>query len=240
MSAHRWRFLASRRGGNEWLIEGDEAQHATRVLRLEPGTEVEVTDGAATWAVGRLREARGKTLTVDAEAAQVEAPPAWRISVAVGALKPGVVDELLPGLVELGVDRIVVYQQRGAAKARLAASAVERWRRIVVSAMKQCKRATLPELVVYGSLDELVAAHTGLGVVLVPGAPEALFDLVAAVDGDLLLLAGGEKGLEPEEEAQLRAAGFRPAALGSTVLRAVTAALAAASVAALRRAARPC
>lgn len=240
MSTRRYRFLAKLQADREWLIEGDEAEHLSRVLRLEAGCEVEVTDGQGAWATGRIRHARGKAIGVDCSPTQIEASPRFRITVAVGALKPGFIDDLLPGLVELGMDQLVVFQQRGMAKSRLSDQACERWQRILTSALKQSKRATLPTLDVFGSLADLLQGVPGNGIVLRPDATTPLFELVTRLDRDVVLLVGGERGLDPEELALAQAAGYQAASMGPTILRAVTATLASVAVTALRRAAAPC
>ena len=240
MSAHRYRFFATQHSDREWHIEADEADHVSRVLRLEAGCDVEVTDGRGRWAIGKLVNNRGKSIRVECSSAHTETPPTWRITIAVGALKPGAIDDVLPGLVELGIDRILIFQQLGAAKARLHDNAFVRWQRIIQNAVKQSKRATLPDLQIFGSLAQLLPAMSGQGLVLAPGATTALFHLVSQLDGDLGLIVGGERGLDQDELSLAKAAGYTTVALGPTILRAVTATLAAAAVTSLRRAAAPC
>ena len=238
--SHRYRFIGAETAPGLWLLDADEALHLAKVLRLSVGTAVEVTDGAGAWALGTVAAVAGKSATIAGETTQVEAPPAWRLQVCVGALRPGLLDEILPGLTELGVDAIHVFQQQDNAKARLADKAVERWQRIIVQAIKQCKRARLPSLQVHGSVRELVAAlaaDTAQRVLLDPVAGESLWGVLGAgvAPAGLLLALGGEKGFSADEEASLRQAGFRPAALGRYVLRAITAALSASSIAAAAR-----
>lgn len=240
MSSHRWRFLAQQIDAQTWHITDDEAEHLSRVLRLEIGDAIEVTDGSGNWALGRLRNNRGKTIVVDCEPALHESNPPWQISLAVGALKPGMIDDLLPGLVELGVDQIMIFQQSGVAKARLSDSAVERWQRILINAIKQCKRARLPTLRVFPTLSELLTRAEGCKIVLDPESPHPLYELVAPLATDLVFLAGGERGLDATELQAIKAAGFVGANLGPNILRAVTAATAVTALAALRRAASTC
>lgn len=240
MSSHSWRFLAEQIDPQTWQISGDEAEHLSRVLRLETGDTVEVTDGAGQWATGELRNHRGKIILVDCGTAQQEPPPRWRITMAIGALKPGVIDEVLPGLVELGVDRILIFQQAGMAKSRLSDSAIERWRRILVSSIKQCKRARLPNLNVFASLGELLKQVDGHKIVLDSDASSPLFEMISPIQDDVVFLVGGERGLDAQELQAIQGAGFATASLGPNILRAVTAAAAVAAVATLRRAATTC
>jgi 16S rRNA (uracil1498-N3)-methyltransferase len=246
--AHRFRFLGEKepaaRGLGAWLLGEDEARHAAKILRLQVGDEVEVTNGRGDWAVGRIAELKSSGGRVDAEVERSDPRPPFALGVAVGALKPGDVDDVIPALAEMGVDHVRVFGQDGAAKARLAEKAQARWTRILEQAIKQCKRAWLPELAVFGSVDELIAATAGGAakrIVLLPSADATLGELLAAggskaaAGGAVELVIGGEQGFSEREEALLEAGGYRKAALGSYVLRANTAAVAAAAVAAEHR-----
>ena len=97
---------------------------------------------------------------------------------------------------------------------------LDRWRRIVEEAARQCERGIAPEVHAPRPLPELVSM--GPGLVLSPGAP-----IAAATEGSLTLLVGPEGGLHAEEVEIAVAAGFVAAGLGRTVLRADTAAVAA-------------
>jgi 16S rRNA (uracil1498-N3)-methyltransferase len=160
--------------------------------------------------------------------------------VAVGALRPGVLDEILPGLVEVGADEVWVFNQQDNAKTRMAEKVVERWQRILVAAIKQSKRSRMPVLRAFESVRELVAAceAADAGIrrfVLMPEAGAGLLGELTQGAGLLpagaLLVVGGEKGFSADEATTLRRAGFAPVRLGRFVLRAVTAVVSAASLA---------
>jgi 16S rRNA (uracil1498-N3)-methyltransferase len=238
--AHRFRFFGEQRGDGLWDLSEDEARHAAKILRLDVGAEVEVTNGRGDWALGTIDELKGARGVVRATEERRDPEPPYELTVAVGALKPGDLDEVLPGLAELGVDRVRVFGQEGAAKARLADKAQARWARILEQAIKQCKRSRLPPVEVFGSVTEMTTA-TGQAqarrIVLLPGADATLGEALglgrAAMSVDLVI--GGEHGFSADETQVLASAGYRAAALGSHVLRAQTAVIAAAAVAAEHR-----
>lgn len=235
--SHLFRFVGERVGDKRWRLADDEAHHLAKVLRLEVGAEVEVTDGKGRWAKGTVQSSGAKSAEIEASEEGQVAPPTLPISFAVAALKPGDVDEILPALTELGVDHVHVFQQRGVAKLRMNDKAVERWSRILIQAVKQCKRAYVPTLVAHESLNEMLR-HLR--------APEKLVDWKNAtklvLDPDstvpvtkhlagkrptaLFALAGGERGLTADELAALNANDFVPVKLGPNVLRSVTASVA--------------
>lgn len=236
MTAHRFRFFGERGEDGVWRLVADDAHHLAKVLRLAEGAEVEVANGRGWWAPGRVTAIRGKEVLVAEDELHEVAAAAWPVIFAVGALKPGAVDEILPALTELGVDEVWVFGQEGAAKVRLADKAVERWQRILVAAVKQCKRAWVPELRVFGSIKDMIAAvPQGVTRVVLSGETERSLLEVGQGARGLVMVAGGEKGLDVAEETTLREAGFTEARIGGHVLRAVTAAVAAAAVAAVLR-----
>jgi 16S rRNA (uracil1498-N3)-methyltransferase len=257
---HRFRFLAhpdvKAASNRRWTITGDEHLHLRKVLRLAAGAVVEVTDGVGMWAVGTLTAAESQKVVVETPESFVENPPCVAINLAFGALKPGSVDEILPALTELGVMTIHIFGQQETGKARIADKVIERWQRILLQSIKQCKRAWLPTLQVHKNVSQLLQATSEMNArrfVLVPGAAKTLLEatrdgsLQSGAAGELadvpasaskilgvIAVIGGEIGLAPPEQAALVAAGFTPVSLGPFILRAATAAVAASGVLAVR------
>jgi 16S rRNA (uracil1498-N3)-methyltransferase len=244
--SHVYRFLGfpGEPGSGTWLLGADETLHLAKVLRIVEGETVEVTDGAGRWVTGTVASISGKQVVIGVVGAVVEEPvPAWPLRVAIGALRPGVLDEILPAIVELGADEIWVFNQQDNAKTRMADKVIDRWQRILVAAIKQSKRSRLPVLSTCESVRELVAGagEAGSGgsdavrrLVLDPaGAGTLLAALTAAPvgPGGVLLVVGGEKGFSTDEAHTLQRAGFVGVRLGGFVLRAVTAVVSACSLA---------
>lgn len=239
---HRFRFIGeSTDGGGTWQLAEDEAFHIAKVLRLAVGTEVEAADGRGLYATGILSSSssRAATVTCDASSIVNEPAPSHPLTIALGALKPGIIDDILPPLTELGADRIVIFHQRDTAKSRIADKATDRWQRILLSSLKQCKRAWLPTLEVVDSLESLISTHSSAArYVLSPGANHSLLHhLTNAPASSVSIVVGGERGLDSAEELTLINANYLRASFGHNILRAITAAVAATAVAAQVRAA---
>ena len=64
------RFFASDLSAEQVCLTGDEAHHATNVLRLGAGSEVELFDGRGGAARGRIVEAKRGCVAVRVETAQ--------------------------------------------------------------------------------------------------------------------------------------------------------------------------
>jgi len=201
------------------VLDPADRHHLERVLRLRPGDEITVSDGAGRWRPCRL----GDPLE---PAGAVAADPRPEPPVAVGfALTKGERPEwAVQKLTELGADRIVPFTaERSVVRwtADRAATHAERWRRIAREAASQSRRTWLPKVEETQTFAELVKrpgavlAHPG-------GGPPGL--------GTGVVLVGPEGGWSENELAVARAAGVPLVSLGPHVLRAETAAMAAAAL----------
>lgn len=246
VSQHRFRFFAVRLEAGTWVIrDPEELLHLAKVLRLDAGAAVEVTDGAGAAGSGVLTTIAKSEARVSVDSESFHEASRRGIVLALGALKHGVFDEILPSLVELGVDAVHIFLQEGCEKSRLAPKAVERWERIAGQALKQCKRVHRPRLVTHSSLAAMLATqsiempyHSRL--VLTPGVDRGLLPALGDALGQeggagVVLAIGSEQGLSAMEMQALRGAGFGEVHCGDGILRAVTAALAAVAAAALVR-----
>ena len=200
-------------------LADDDRHHLERVLRLRPGDAFTVGDGAGRWRPCRF----GVRVEPVADAAAVEAPTP-EVAVGFAVLKGGRSELIVQKLTELGADRIVPFvAERSVVRWDGARSAqqVERWRRVAREAVMQCRRLWLPRvepLRAFGELD-----LSGAALAVVGGLPLAA--------GENFVLVGPEGGWA---EAELAAVG-RHVGLGPHVLRAETAAVAAAAVLGARR-----
>lgn len=210
-------------------LPAGEAEHLTRVLRLGVGAAVRVFDGRGLEREARVAHAVRKEVRLDV-AARVEAAaePRVRVTLAQAVLKGDKTDNVFRDAVMLGVAAI---QPLLAARTDVPESAfksgarLERWRRIVISSVKQCGRAVVPDL---GAPETLEAAlrrgHPGLRLMLVePAAAEAATE--QALRGlrpveQAQVFVGPEGGWTPEEIAMARDAGCRLVTLGKRTLRA--------------------
>jgi len=238
---HLFRFFGQvvleKDGTCEWNLCSEDAFHLQKVLRLEGGCEVEVADGLGRWCSGQITEVTGRGVRVQSIAEHYEQPALSPLVLAVAAMKPASFEELLPSLVELGVDKIFVFTQSHTDRKWYSEKIHSRWQRIIVSAMKQCKRNWLPEVVIAKNLEQVLQT---LGPSLInryllePTAEQTL--LAAPLQaGPCLMVVGSEKGLTEDEKQVLIRQNFLAIGLGNTILRAYTACLAATAVMSAKR-----
>jgi 16S rRNA (uracil1498-N3)-methyltransferase len=233
--AHLYRFLGTLNDEGSWDLDAGEAAHLKNVLRLKVGDPCEVMDGKGKWAAGKIISISGKSASIESIEISSEEENKQKITLALGVLKAGSLDDLLPCITELGIDRIELFLQAETAKNRISEKMQQRWERIVLQSVKQCKRSYIPEIIVFNSFEEwLSSAKQSLAtkIVLDPHASDTLSKVCESSDASPLLLAvGGEKGFTDSEMAALSELSFDGAAIGSNILRAYTAAIAAVSTA---------
>jgi 16S rRNA (uracil1498-N3)-methyltransferase len=194
------------------VLDPGDRHHLERVLRLRPGEELGVGDGAGAWRRCRF----GPDIVPVGEIARVERP-APLLTVCFALVKGERPEWVVQKLTEVGVDRIVPFV---AARSVVrwddtkAARQAERLRRVAREAAMQSRRAWLPEVGEVATFAE-VSALPGAARAEREGRPPSLDHPVVLV---------GPEGGWADEEAAL---GLPEVALGPHVMRAETAAVAA-------------
>ena len=217
------------RGGRVRLPDS-EARHAARSLRKQPGEVIAVVDGVGGWhevelhQVGK-RQAEGRVLRTKREVGE----PDYDLTIGMALLKnKNRFETFLEKAVELGVRRIVPLQTRRTEKEGIKRG---RFERILVAAMKQCRRSRLVELADPRPVEEfLQERRADVGLVCRASAEKGIRDVLTNGDAaeKISILIGPEGGFAREEIRAAEDASFQPVSLGRRRLRAETAAIAAA------------
>ncbi len=220
-------------------VTGDDGNHLQRARRVRPGERVTAADGHGRWRLYVVAEAVAGTVVLDAASALAHEPLLTPALTVAFSLTKGEKPELtVQKLTELGVDRIVVLE---AARSVVrwddvkAATAMDRLQRVAREAGAQSRRARIP--VVDGPVAPIeLLAHPGLVLASIDGQPVGELDVPGALDAGgpgWVVAVGPEGGFDASE---LAAFGAVPRlAVGPFVLRAETAAIAAAAALAGRR-----
>jgi 16S rRNA (uracil1498-N3)-methyltransferase len=207
------------------------AHHARDVLRLRPGAELRVFDGAGNEYEAVLEEvSKKRVLARLAGAVPPRAEPGLRIVLALPPLKGDRMELVIQKATELGVAEVwpvVTARTDAAGRPALQGSRQDRWEKVASGAAEQCGRAVVPAIAPTATLDGLLARpFDGTRLVLVEdgaGAPPPAWP----GGGSVMCLLGPAGGWEPAEVRRLETAGFVHARLGPRILRAETAAIAA-------------
>lgn len=234
--SHIFRFFGHETYPCKWSLDPEELEHIRKVLRLKIGDRVEVMDGKGLIAKGHLTEISKDQVLIETaiESQSFVAKAPIQKAIALGALKPGDVDDILTELVELGINEIHIFQQADTAKYRTGDKPRERWQRLIRSAMKQCKTAWSPNLVVHESFEVALKALSLFQRKFVLDA-DANANLINTVTSSLnfqsvAVIVGSERGLTTEELKLCNVNGFEAMRMGPHILRARTAAITAAGI----------
>jgi 16S rRNA (uracil1498-N3)-methyltransferase len=231
MTRRRW--IADEVQGDRAALTGEHAEHLIRVLRVRVGQEFDISIGTT---VRRGRVSRAADDRVEFELGEevpVAAPAVITLLLAV--FKFDRMEWAIEKCTELGVSRIVpVLAQR--TDTHLAAASLkraERWRRLAVQAAEQSRRSAAPEIEAPRKLQEVISLPGNPRIVLAESERQtSLRDALSANQSPTeVVLAVGPEGGWTEDELQLfDKAGWIRATLGSTILRAETAAIAATAI----------
>lgn len=197
------------------VLTQEDRHHLERVVRLRPGDALSVTDGRGAWRWCRF----GADLVIDGEIECVE-PHTPRIAIAFALVKGQKPELVVQKLTELGVDDIIPFvAERSVVRwdGERARRNIERLRRVAAEASMQSRRAWLPVVHDLTSFSSLVSSG-GFAAADRDGSPPTLERPA--------IMIGPEGGWSDGERAQF----VDVIGLGPGVLRAETAALAAATV----------
>ena len=227
----RRRFFVDEIRNGHAEISGEDAKHLTRVLRVEPGQRYEISDNRNVYLAEIEVAHKERVLFRTLEPIESRESP-LRVTVCAALIKFDHFEWMIEKATELGVAEIVpvetIRSERGLERA--AHKRVERWRRIALEASQQSRRARLPEIDEPVPLREVLARDAACRLAMDEdtSAPPILKTMPASES--VAILIGPEGGWTGEERAAFVAAGWLPASLGPTILRAETAAIAALAV----------
>jgi len=220
--------------GASLALPAGAARHV-QVLRMQPGDALTLFDGAGgEYAATVERMGRSDvSVTVGAHLpVEREAPRAVHLAVGMPANER--MDWLVEKATELGVASIQPLATAHGVL-RLAGERAEKkrahWEAIAVAACEQCGRNRMPVIHPVQPFAGWLETQGGPAVRLVLSLAEGTRSLADMATGEqqqgVTVLSGPEGGLSASEEQQAIARGFAPVTLGTRVLRAETAALAA-------------
>lgn len=226
----RFYFEGDFQVGNTIELSEEESNHAMRVLRLREGEAVLALNGKGRMANCVVAAIGSSKISLRVESVEDKARSRSLILFQ-AVLKGPKMDWLLEKATELGVDEIrPMFTERTVAKSEK----MDRWQRILSSAMKQSGNAFEPKLFSPEPMEKLLSLHADAQKFLLdPNSSHGLASLIDENTPSKVILAiGPEGGFTAEEERRFRENGFVPVALSHQILRGETAALAAISVAA--------
>lgn len=233
---HRLFVRPDQIAGDRVRFDPAQAHQLARVLRLRPGDRLTVLDGADRQAIATLDR-----LTRDGALARLDpweprlTEPVCRITLYQALIKLERFEWVLQKGTEIGVAAFVPLRtDRCLSRGPIDARRIDRWRTIIREAAEQSGRARLPTLGEPAPIADLPDREQDLTIVCWEAARDRrLRDCLAGlpqIPTRIGLIVGPEGGLTEAETGRLAARGAPIAGLGPRILRAETAALAAATI----------
>jgi 16S rRNA (uracil1498-N3)-methyltransferase len=215
-------------------IQGDEARHLLKVLRLKVGDEVVLFDNSGQECPSRICAVSKDKVCFEMGDRQMplrESP--LDLSLGVPLIRSQPFEWILQKGTEMGVSSFhpffSAHSSRNFQKTEQENRSI-RWQRIVQEAAKQCRRNVLPLLHPMVSFVDLIQQNSG-GIKIIPYEEESGRTLVDLKQGhsftdSIMALVGPEGGFTSEEVGLAEEKGFVSISLGPRTLRSETAALA--------------
>lgn len=217
-------------------IEGEDAHHIERVLRMRIGEEVFIVINRRSQWLGEIDLMVEGRVEVRLIARQERtATRAIDIILYQGVPKSDKMDWIVQKATELGVMEICPVQMKRSVsridKADKAEKKQKRWQRISDEAAKQSKRVTIPEVKLpmsFAEMAEAISEDTQVLVAYEDEKKQGLHHHLKALDKTkpIAIVIGPEGGFELEEIQTLRDRGAAIVGLGPRILRTETASLA--------------
>lgn len=231
MTRRRW--IADEVLDNRAILIGSHAGHLMRVLRAHVGQEFDIV------ANGVLR--RGKIADIQENRVEFDLGdeiPAINLpslTVALSIFKFDRMEWAIEKCTEIGVSRIIpmIAHRTETHLAEAAVKRTERWQRIAQQAAEQSRRVSPPEINQPIKLKDMIQRKATLRILLDETESSVALKTVLQdypAGEEVIMAIGPEGGWTQKELDHFHEAGWVSASLGSTILRAETAAIAAAAI----------
>ncbi len=214
------------------LLEGEQARHIAKALRMKVGDMLTVTDGSGRDYGCMITAISKETVTLKVCYQQAsDSEPSCRVTLYQGVPKGSKLEDIIQKCTELGVTKMVPTltgrcvsrpDEKGAQKKNV------RYQKIALEAAQQSGRGIVPEVAPQCTLKQAAAQDdSALKIVFYEGGGEPLTALIPPDVESVSVYIGPEGGFDKDEVDLLLASGARCATLGKRILRTQTAPVAA-------------
>ena len=222
-------YLAPEQWHLPFQLDGPEAHHLLRVLRIKPGTTIRLFDGCGRHGLFTVETTTKSTAALAMQSEELTPQPAVRCTLAAGFSKALRRGWFMEKAVELEAAALWFWQG-DYSQAALPDSEKNTWKGSLIAGAKQCGNPWLPELaMMHGGASALAEQRKNFdrAYLLYEGDTEGrlLQQSDLAEPGNILLIIGPEGGFSPREAGILIQAGMLPVSLGNSILRWETAAV---------------
>ena len=217
---------------NKIILDGEQARHIAKSLRMKVGDMLTVTDGEGSDYGCIIDEITKDTVVLSVCYKQAcDSEPSCRVTIYQGVPKGSKLEDIIQKCTELGVSRIVPTltkrcvsrpDEKGAKKKN------ERYKKIALEAAQQSGRGIVPDVAEQLTLKQALADDDSeLKILFYEGGGEKLTSLISSDVESVSVYIGPEGGFDKSEVELLRESGAQIATLGKRILRTQTAPVAA-------------
>lgn len=235
---HRFYLPPKSCAGNKLRLDGREAHHALRVLRLKRGELVTVLDGAGNEFLCAVEDCARNAVTLSVSLKNFAPAPPCSITLLQSVPKGKIIESIIQKSVELGARRIVpILSERVVAHldGESGEHKREKWQHVAIEAIKQCGAAWLPNIEAPVTIEQFLARKEKFDLSLVGSLqkerrhPREIFrefeKANARLPKSVGIWIGPEGDFTLDELQAIQNSGAQPVSLGNLVLRVETAAI---------------
>lgn len=225
---------------NQWndshvVIQGDDAAHIAKVMRMKPGEKVICSNGEGVDFIVELQTvSNSEVVARQIEKLENNREPSIQVTIAQGLAKGDKMDLVIQKGTEIGMAKLIPFSSSRAIvqlDAKKESKRIERWEKIAKEAAEQSHRSIIPEISAVLTWKELIQSQKHVDLKLVAYENESTLSiqkaLTSAPEGvkNIILVIGPEGGLSEEEVNFAVENGFQSVQLGKRILRTETAGL---------------
>lgn len=209
-------------------LSEEESKHSIRVLRMQAGESVYITNGKGLVAQAIIAEAHPKKCILQVVSLEQRMQNRrYNFHLYIAPAKNNERNEwLIEKAVEAGIDSITWIETKNSERVKIP---LERFQKVAIAAMKQSKQWFVPTIkgvVPFGTiLPEAATMETSLIAWCESTENDWIGKLVDKSHTQIAVLIGPEGDFDPTEISKANALGIKPIWLGNSILRTETAGL---------------
>lgn len=213
-------------------LDGEEARHIAKSLRMRVGDMLTITDGTGTDYGCQIDNITKDSVTLSVCYKQASnSEPTVDVTIYQGVPKSTKLEDIVQKCVELGVTKIVpTLTKRCVSRPdeKSAGKKQARYQKIALEAAQQSGRGIVPQIADMQTLKQAIATDTSeVKIVFYEGGGEPLNSIIAPDTKSVSIYIGPEGGFDKDEVDAIVNAGGKQATLGPRILRTQTAPVAA-------------
>ena len=222
-------FVDQLSSGSTQEIDKEDAHHAVKVLRLNIGEQIKISDGVSNWVSGPIVQISKKALEISITERGTESSSKPELILVQAITKSDRNKEMLELITAAGVDQVIPWQaERSISKWQ--DDSERKWLITIKESCKQSRRIKVPRLRQVMNTTSLAKEFNSknLGLVFHESGQVKFADAQFGSNLDAVyLIIGPEGGITDNELSILQSSGSMILRLGSTVLRSAHAGFAA-------------